>query len=183
MGRNKAKAQELYNSLIAILQTAPASATPLARWKAIAPAMAVQVFRFTNAPPQALPIIEGNITSLVCDVHSGRYRELEEYFLGKLMAELAKVVKQFRGLSGVSLFSVASGGQQPQGSKRAWDGTQERDGESMAGDGSIREAKEEEGIEDMATRLAHLGTLHWRVWAGLVYSDDGDVSMEQPTHI
>ncbi|SPO05673.1 related to SOK1 protein [Cephalotrichum gorgonifer] len=181
-GRSKLKAQELYSSLIAILQTAPVSTKPMARWEAIAPAMAVQVFRFTNAPPHALPMIERNITSLVCDVHSARYRELEEYFLGKLIAELAKVVKQFRGLSGVSLFTVAAGGR-VQGGSRAWDGNQERDGGSMAGDVSMRESREDEGIEDMASRLAHLGILHWRVWGALAYSEDEDVSMETPADI
>ena len=34
-------------------------------------------------------------------------------------------------------------------------------------EGLAREAREENGIEDMATRMAHLGILHWRVWAWL----------------
>ena len=36
-----------------------------------------------------------------------------------------------------------------------------------------REAREEGGLEDMATRLTHLGLLHWRVWSSLVY--DGEL--------
>lgn len=173
-GRGKMlKAQELYSSLKAILQTAPHTSRPMARWKAIAPSMALQVYRFTNAPPHALSIIENNITSLVCDVHSGRYRELEEYFLGKLVAELAKRVKQFRGLSGVTLYNIATGG-------RAWDASQGRSRESVVGDGSMRQAREDEAMESMASRLAHLGILHWRVWSGLVYSESQDVPMDSP---
>lgn len=167
--RSKAKANELYNSLIALLQTAPSAAKPAARWKAIAPSMALQVFRYTNAPQQALPVIEANITSLVCDVHSDRYRELEEHFLNKLHVELAARVKQFRGLSGVSLFSIASGSR-PQNAY----GFPERE----RSDGSTREAREDETIEDMAIRLAHLGVIHWRVWSGLVYSDDVEMTTE-----
>jgi hypothetical protein len=30
----------------------------------------------------------------------------------------------------------------------------------------------------MATRLAHLGLLHWRVWADLAYNEDVEVEME-----
>jgi hypothetical protein len=40
-----------------------------------------------------------------------------------------------------------------------------------------RDTPEEGGIEDMATRLAHLGILHWRVWSQLVYHADMDVEM------
>ncbi|MBE3049033.1 TCP11 family protein [Candidatus Bathyarchaeota archaeon] len=174
-GRGKLlKSQELYSSLKAILQTAPHASRPMSRWRAIAPSMALQVFRFTNAPPQALSIIESNITNLVCDVHSGRYRELEEYFLGKLMAELAKRVKQYRGLSGVSLYNIATGG-------RAWDSSPERGRETMAGDGPMREGREDEAIAGMAGRLAHLGTIHWRVWSGLAYTEDPDTPMESPS--
>lgn len=169
------KAQELYNTLKAILQTAPHASKPMARWQAIAPAMALQVFRFTNAPQQALSIIESNITSLVCDVHSGRYREIEEYFLGKLVAELASRVKQFRGLSGVSLYNIATGG-------RAWDNSQERCRDFTGGDGSMREAREDEAMASVASRLGHLGILHWRVWSSLVYLDSPDMPMEAAPH-
>lgn len=176
-GRSKQlKAQELYNTLKAILQTAPHTSKPTARWQAIAPAMALQVFRFTNAPQHALSIIESNITSLICDVHSGRYREIEEYFLGKLNAELARRVKQFRGLSGVNLYNIATGG-------RTWDGSQERGRDVMAHDGSMREAREDEAMASIASRLAHLGILHWRVWSSLVYLDSPGVSMESSPHV
>lgn len=166
--RSKAKANELYNSLVSLLQTAPSAAKPAARWKAIAPSMALQVFRYTNAPQQALAALETNIASLINDVHSVKYRELEEHFNNKLLNELAARVKQFRGLSGVSLFGIASSGRP----NNAY-GYQERERE----DGS-RETREDESIEDMAVRLAHLGIIHWRVWSGLVYSEDVEMTTE-----
>ncbi|PKS12211.1 hypothetical protein jhhlp_001510 [Lomentospora prolificans] len=166
--RSKAKANDLYNSLVALLQTAPSAAKPGARWKAIAPSMALQVFRYTNAPQHALPALEANIASLINDVHCTKYRDLEEQFLAKLLNELAARVKQFRGLSGVSLFSIASGGRPNNGY-----GYQDRERE----EGS-RESREDESIEDLAIRLAHLGIIHWRVWSGLVYSEDVEMTTE-----
>lgn len=153
------KAQELYDSLKAILHTAPHTAKPADRWRAVAPAMALQVFRYANAPRHALPIIEGNITSLVADVHSPRYRELEEYFFEKFVGELERRVKRFRGLSGLTLYSIATG--ERAGGRHAW----EERGEGV-------EAREDEGIAGMASRLAHLGILHWRVWSRMLYLQD-----------
>jgi len=150
------------------LQTAPSTAKPAARWKAIAPSMALQVFRYTNAPQHALPVLEANIASLINDVHGAKYREVEEKFLGRLSNELASRVKQFRGLSGVSLFGIASGSR-PNNSY----GYQERDREE-----SSRETREDGSLEDIAVRLAHLGIIHWRVWSSLVYSEDVEMTTE-----
>lgn len=149
------KAQELYDSLKAILHTAPHTAKPADRWRAIAPAMALQVFRYANAPRHLLPVIEGNISSLVCDVHSPRYRELEEHLFGKFVAELGRRVRRFSGLSGVTLYSIATG--ERAGGRQAWE---EREGP---------EAREDEVMAGMASRLAHLGILHWRVWSRMLY--------------
>ncbi|CAI4211571.1 unnamed protein product [Parascedosporium putredinis] len=166
--RSRAKANELYSSLVSLLQTAPSTAKPAARWKAIAPSMALQVFRYTNAPQHALPVLEANIASLINDVHGAKYREVEEKFLGRLSNELASRVKQFRGLSGVSLFGIASGSR-PNNSY----GYQERDREE-----SSRETREDGSLEDIAVRLAHLGIIHWRVWSSLVYSEDVEMTTE-----
>jgi len=45
----------------------------------------------------------------------------------------------------------------------------------------MRDNPEEGGMEDIATRLAHLGVLHWRVWADLVYLRDfQNMSLDDP---
>ena len=152
------KAQSLYDSLKTILHTTPHTIKLTDRWRSIAPAIALQVFRYTNAPQHALPVIEDHISSLVCDVHSLRYRELEQYFFGKFAAELGRHVRRFQGLSGVMLYSIATG---ERAGRRAWE---ER------GDGP--KAREEEGIAGMASRLAHLGILHWRVWSSIYLWDE-----------
>ncbi|KAF6840466.1 cAMP-mediated signaling protein sok1 (T-complex protein 11) [Colletotrichum plurivorum] len=171
-----AKARDLYNSLVALLHTSPPPRRHESRWEAMAPSLALQIFRFTNAPADMLPVLENKLASHVCDVNSAMFQEVEQQFHQRLLGELQRRVKEFRGLTGVGLFSVATGSR-AHGSGRSWNGSPER--ERDAGDAS-REAREDGGIEDMATRLAHLGILHWRVFAGLAYTIDeqADTVME-----
>lgn len=165
-----AKAQDLYSSLVALLQSAPSEARPSARWQALVPSMAVEIFRFTEAPSDMLPTVEERLMKSIGNTQSPLHREAESRFQADFQAELAHRVRDFRGLSAVSLFSVATGSRVHQGKRVRW--------ERRAGS-SMRESVEASGMEDMATRLAHLGILHWRVFGSLVYlSDDEDMSLD-----
>jgi hypothetical protein len=163
----KAKARDLYISLVALLQTAPPASSQSARWQAIAPSMALQIFRFTNAPSNMLPFFEEKLTISLRDIHTSNYQEVEQSFHQRFVSELANRVREFKGLSPVSLFTAATGPRVPSGSGRAGDFSRERDPDSW-----YRETQEEGGIEDIATRLAHVGVLHWRVWADMAYLGD-----------
>ncbi|KAJ0159461.1 Protein SOK1 [Colletotrichum tanaceti] len=170
------KARDLYSSLVALLHTSPPPRRHESRWGSIAPSMALQIFRFTNAPADMLPIFESKLASHVCDINSPLFQEVEQHFHHRLLTELQKRVREYRGLTGVGLFTVATGGR-AHGSGRSWSGSPDR--ESSVSDSS-RESRDDGGIEDMATRLAHLGILHWRVFAGLAYTEDeqADTLME-----
>ena len=161
----RAKARSLYTSLVALLQTATPTSRPHARWQEMAPYMAVQIFRSTSAPQDMLATFEEKVVNTICRAKSELYAEVESNFRQRLMAELSGRVRELKALSGVSLFAVATGARiQNSGVLQT-----SRDTET-----SSRDGLEEGGIEDMATRLAHLGILHWRVWAPLVYSGDQD---------
>jgi T-complex protein 11 len=179
--QSRARARDLYSSLVAILHATP-STSRQGRWQSLAPMMALQVLRFTNAQLSELPQFERELNNLLFDIRSDRYNMVERRFQEKLLDELAERVKQFRGLSGVSLFSVATGGRL-HGPGRTWDGGRDRE-RDLVSDGSLKEAREDGGIEDMATRLAHLGVLHWRVWADMAYHPidamDTDPPLEPP---
>lgn len=190
------KAQNLYNSLVALLQsgnaapaaTGSASAThpPAQRWHAVKDSLALEIFRSTNAPAHALSHFERTLDRhLSCfdgmgpDEDSEVYalvREAELHFQRRLINELQHRVREFRGLTAVGLFSVATGGRL-QGPGRTWDGQQKgADKQSQQQQQQARGAaerdlhsREDGSVEDMATRLAHLGILHWRVWGELVY--------------
>ena len=112
-----------------------------------------------------LATFEEKVVNTICRAKSELYAEVESNFRQRLMAELSGRVRELKALSGVSLFAVATGARiQNSGVLQT-----SRDTET-----SSRDGLEEGGIEDMATRLAHLGILHWRVWAPLVYSGDQD---------
>lgn len=158
---SKVKARNVYNSLVALMQSAPPATKPSSRWESMASSVALQIFRFTNAPSEMLPVFEEKLKANLCNVNLPIHKEMEQNFHNRLMVELGNRVRDFKALSGVALFSVATGGRNSLG--------RDRDG-----DASLRDAQEEGGIEDMATRLAHLGILHWRVWAQLAYAGDMD---------
>ncbi|TFB04925.1 Protein SOK1 [Trichoderma ghanense] len=166
---SQTKARELFQTLVALLQTSPPASQPSARWQMMAPSMALQIFRFVNLPSTALPELEARLAAALGDVDACFYRDVEESFLNRLMADLGHRVREFKGLSGVALFSVATGVRVP--SRRP--ATADRDT-----DGLSREPYDEASMDDIATRLAHLGILHWRVWAQLAYADDDQMTVD-----
>ncbi|KAI4867183.1 T-complex 11 [Hypoxylon rubiginosum] len=189
----QAKSQSLYNSLVALVQTCPpaagsssSSSRSVGRWKAMKDSLALQIFRFTGAPAQELLLFEAELDYHISEPGSPIFRQVEEHYLGRLLAEVRRRVADFRGLTGAALFSVATGGRlhgPSRNNSAAWDGgglpPHQHHRESVGRErtsleNAIREAREEGGVEDMATRLAHMGLLHWRVWSHLVYDGDLD---------
>ncbi|KAK8086737.1 Protein SOK1 [Apiospora phragmitis] len=167
----RTKSKNLHSSLVALLQTSPTSSRPAQKWKAMKDSLALQIFRFTDAPSEVLLQFEDELERHLCEPESQVFQEVERHFHDKLLAELQQRVRDLKPLTGVGLFSVATGGR-INGSSRAWEGSRDHSMERDTNESSTREAREEGGIEDMATRLTHLGLLHWRVWSSLVY--DGD---------
>ncbi|KAI0427974.1 camp-mediated signaling protein Sok1 [Xylaria sp. FL1042] len=174
----RARSQDLYDSLVALVQSSTTSSRGASRWRAMNDSLALQIFRFTNAPTDMLESFEKSLNTHVGDLRSATdepeapystlFQTVEDAFRDRLRSELQHRVKDLKGLTGVSLFSVATGGRL-QGPSRTWDIS--RDGER---DNSTRGTREEAGIADMATRLAHMGLIHWRVWSQLVYLGEVD---------
>ncbi|KAI0518350.1 camp-mediated signaling protein Sok1 [Xylaria bambusicola] len=177
----RSRSQELYDSLVALVQSSTTSSRA-SRWRAMNDSLALQIFRFTNASTDMLESFEKSLNMHVGDVrsptdgsetpYSALFQSVEDVFRDRLRAELQQRVKDLKGLTGVNLFSVATGGRL-QGHNRSWDISRDsvRDGER---DSSTRGTREEAGVDDMAIRLAHMGLIHWRVWSQLVYVSDVD---------
>ncbi|KAI2631619.1 camp-mediated signaling protein Sok1 [Xylaria nigripes] len=174
----RSRSQELYDSLVALVQSSTSNRTT-SRWRAMNDSLALQIFRFTNAPTEMLGDVEEKLRFNLGDLrstmdsrpYSPLFQHVESIFRERLLTELQSRVKEFKGLTGVSLFSVVTGGR-PQGQSRARDNSREGERDSPFSRGN----REEGGVEDLATRLAHLGLLHWRVWSQLVYV--GDIDMD-----
>ena len=183
--------RDLYGSLVALLQGAPSGSggalSPQQRWREIRDSLALEVFRHSGAPKEALLHFEDKLAAHLCEPRSPVFQSVERHLHRRLLGELRNRVREFRGLTSVGLFSAATGGRL-NGPGRTWNGAgqPQRDGiqprdlqrDRADSDGARdREAREDAGIDDMATRLGHLATLHWRVWAQLVYLRNFDTVM------
>lgn len=166
-----AKANTVYDSLVALLNTAPSHQRPRQRWEGLVPSIAIQIFRYTNAPQDFLPQFEAKLAQHLGEMRSDLYQAVEQNFYAKLMVELERRVKDFRNLSGVALFSVATGGRVSGPGSGRWE---DASGCHMGDAGVSQESRDDGAVEDMAVRLAHLGVLHWRVWGQMVYLDGMD---------
>ncbi|KAK0634929.1 T-complex protein 11-domain-containing protein [Bombardia bombarda] len=184
---SRSKALALYNSLLALLHTAQPAGRPDQRWQSLAQPVALQILRYVDAP-HSLPGFEQQLAAWLSDVHGETFHAVELQFQQRLLAELANRVKEFKLLSGVGVFTAATGGRISgpgifTGSGRNMDMTRDREQRNpgrLEGVASRNDPRDEAGIEDMATRLAHVGILHWRVWAQLAYvvDDDSELSSE-----
>ncbi|OIW27971.1 T-complex 11 [Coniochaeta ligniaria NRRL 30616] len=163
------RSRELYNSLLALLQTAPPVSRSPQRWQGLSPSMALQILRYVNAPQIPLSEVEDALSSKLSQIDGEAFQDVEAYFHRRLLQELSKRVKDLRNLSGVGLFEVATGGR-VQGLGRTAGAFPARE-QHLDVPSAGREPRDEGGIDDMATRLAHLGLLHWRVWADIAYED------------
>ncbi|KAH6955197.1 hypothetical protein HG530_009133 [Fusarium avenaceum] len=172
INESKTRARNLRDTLVALLQQAPSDLHYHERWRAMAQSLALQIFRFTNAPKDMLIPFEEKLTENVSSISSPIYQEMEEAYRIRLVNELATRVRYFKALSGVCLFSIATGNRVP-ASSRSLDTGRDRDL-----DAAIRTGQQEGGIEDIATRIAHVGVVHWRIWARMAYKDDDDMSLD-----
>jgi hypothetical protein len=161
----RTRARELYNSLLALLHTAPSTSRASYRWKELASPMALQILRYVDAPHISLDDLERALLRKLTDIQSDAFQEVETYFHQRLFQELTKRIVEFKNLPSVNLFSVATG----RGVAGSVHTPLPRQQNGSTANGARREARDEGGIEDMATRLAHLGMLHWRVWAAIAY--------------
>ncbi|EGX93206.1 T-complex 11 [Cordyceps militaris CM01] len=157
--KNKRK---LYRSLVALLQSvAPVGLRHATRWQSMSSSIALQIFRYTKAPTSMLSTFEDKLATIIRGMDSPLYKEVEKSFHIRLMAELSSRVREYRALSGVGLFTAATTGRS-QAQARNHD-------------------HEDSVLEDIAIRLAHLGVLHWRVWAQTAYVDEDSMVVDSET--
>lgn len=147
------------------LQALLASSSSGDRWTVLSSNIALQILRSTPTPLARLPVFESHLSFHLSNYQSRLYQEAEARVLSKLFPELQKLVELYKPLNSLQIFDAAT-------SPKPIDGNAPATGQ-----------KEE--VVDVATRIAHLGILHWRVWADLAYlvnpdaEDEGDINMTQ----
>ncbi|QSZ31810.1 hypothetical protein DSL72_001379 [Monilinia vaccinii-corymbosi] len=155
------------------LQALLASSSSQDRWSALSSNIALQILRSTPTPMARLPVFESHLSFHLSNSRSKLYQEAEARVISKLLPELQKIVDSYTALNSLQIFDAAT-------SPRPANGI-------FNGNASATGQKEE--IIEVATRIAHIGILHWRVWAPLAYlvkpvaEVSGDVNMTQASDI
>ncbi|ERT00162.1 hypothetical protein HMPREF1624_03531 [Sporothrix schenckii ATCC 58251] len=176
------RSQNLYSCLVALLQSVPATARPADRWEDLWPLMAVEIFRTLSSVDrvQHVPLdqIEQRLKAAM-NPDANTKKKVELTFRDRLLSALARRVKDYKTMPNVGLFVVAAGGRIHPAPARAPEGTSAAAAAATAAAAAAAalmerntrpiDPREDGCVEDMATRLAHLGILHWRVWGRLVY--------------
>ena len=141
------------NSLQAILSSLSTSD----KWHTLSPSLAIEILRMTNTPMSRLPEFESHLQFYISKPSSRLYQEAEQRVLQALFPVLQTLVAAYTPLTSVQIFETAVA---PKPS---------------LGAAPLQATGVQEEIKDVATRIAHMGILHWRVWAPLAYLVDPDV--------
>ncbi|RAL65384.1 hypothetical protein DID88_000952 [Monilinia fructigena] len=151
------------------LQALLASSSSQDRWTALSSNIALQILRSTPTPMARLPVFESHLSFHLSNSRSKLYQEAEARILSKLYPELQKLIDSYTVLNSLQIFDAATSPKPANG--------------VFNGNAPVTGQKEE--ITEVATRIAHIGILHWRVWAPLAYlvnpdaEEEGDVTMTQ----
>ncbi|KAL1903392.1 Protein SOSEKI 1 [Sporothrix stenoceras] len=187
------RSQNLYSSLVALLQSVPATARPSERWEDLWPLMAVEIYRTLSNVDRAqhvsLEQIEQRLKAAMSP-DADIKKVVEHTFRERLLSALARRVKDYKTMPNVGLFVVAAGGRIHPTPARAPEGTSAAAAAATAAAAAATalmerntrpiDPREDGCVEDMATRLAHLGILHWRVWGRLVYDPQPEMPADAP---
>ncbi|KAF8855085.1 Tcp11-domain-containing protein [Acephala macrosclerotiorum] len=144
-------ASQVRSSLLAILS----SSTTNDKWTSLSSALALQILRSTTTPLTRLPQFESHLAFHLSNSRSRVYQEAEERVLSQMFPVLQKLIDNYTPLTSLQIFEAA---------------TTPRNGPPAI---SQANGLKEETTE-ISTRIAHIGILHWRVWAPLAYLVDPD---------
>jgi len=145
---------QVCTSLRAIL----ASSNATDRWAQLAPALALEILRSTTASLSRLPNFEIYLAFHLSNTNSSFYQAAEDKILKQLFPTLRKLVDTYTPFTSQQIFEAATAPR-------------------PVNSGSTVRTKEQ--VDDVATRIAHIGVLHWRVWAPLAYLVDSTLEQEE----
>ncbi|KAH8685584.1 T-complex protein 11-domain-containing protein [Tricladium varicosporioides] len=137
-----------------------ASVSSTDKWKTLSPSIALEILRLTNTPLTRLPHFESHLAFHISNNQSRLYGEAETRVLSQLFPILQKLVAQYTPLTSLQIFEAATGPK------------------NLPGNANVQTAGAKEEVTEVATRIAHIAILHWRVWAPLAYLVDPDAEEE-----
>ena len=143
------------------LQAILASSNASDKWSQLAPALALEILRSTTASLSRLPNFEIHLAFHLSNTHSSFYQAAQNKILQQLFPVLRKLVDTYTPFTSQQIFEAATA---PRPVAR----------------GPAAQIQEE--VDDVATRIAHIGVLHWRVWAPLAYLVDSTLEHEEQSY-
>ncbi|KAI1000362.1 hypothetical protein K3495_g7833 [Podosphaera aphanis] len=149
-----------FRSMLTILVSAAnsSSLSALQKWTNLAPDLALQILRFTSTPLSHLPQFEKTLAFHLSNCRSQIFLEVEKSVVSKLLPELHRLVESYTPKSTYQIFEAATG-------------------PSVRSRTSLPLGQKAD-ICEIATRIAHLGVLHWQVWGEWFYQRDLDEFLE-----
>jgi hypothetical protein len=152
-------ASQVRASLLAILDSSMTST----KWTSLAPSLALQILRSTTTPLALLPQFESHLEFHLSKPCSKVYQESERRVLSQLLPILQQLVETYTPLTCLQIFETAT----PQ--------------KTAPGISNTQTDSPKDAIAEIATRIAHIGILHWRVWAPFAYLINPDGEEEERT--
>ena len=130
-----------------LLLTILSSSTINDTWTSHSPCLALQILHSTTTPLTHLQQIESHLTLHLSNPSSRVYQEAETRVLNQLGPVLKKLVIKYTPLTSLQIFGAAT----------------------LPSTSPNQENRPNEEMSEIARRIAHIGILHWRVWAPLAY--------------
>ncbi|TVY37576.1 Protein SOK1 [Lachnellula subtilissima] len=149
-------ATQARTSFLAILATP----TLADKWNTLSPSLALEILRLTKTPLTRLPYFESHLAFHISNASSRIYQEAEARVLTQLFPILQQLVGTYTPFTSLALFDAATSSPKV----------------PVGGNGN---GGSKDDIKDVATRIAHIGILHWRVWAPLAYLVNPDAGAEE----
>lgn len=143
--RQSLQEQTLRASITAILSDTPAER----RWQEGAPAIALQILRSTPANLSELSAFEAELQAHLSNPSSPIFLSCESAISAQLLHQIEKVAVRYAPLTTAKLFEIST-------TSRSTSRDATRDPARVA-------------LKATAKQIAHIGTVHWRVWAPLAY--------------
>jgi hypothetical protein len=135
------------------------------RWTELASSLALEILRASKTPLSFLSDFESELERHLSNPRSKIFQDAEQQVQLQLLSALRKLVETYTPLTCLQIFELAAVQKGPLGVSSAQAG----------GSG--------DDLMEIVTRIAHIGILHWRVWAPLAYlldPDDPAVQKDQP---
>lgn len=154
---------EIRASLRAIL----ASSSSSEKWSTLSSALALEILHSTNTSLAHLPAFETLLATRLSETDSTFYRDAESRLLSQISPTLQNLVDTYSSYTNLQIFEATTASK------------------SMPVHAPLSQDTTKVDITDFATRIAHIGILHWRVWAELAYLVDPDIipDAHEETHV